>query len=608
MNFQQPGALAWLLPLGGVIVALYLLRMRRKDFLVPATFLWPERQDEVRANSLFQRLRFNWLMILQLLALALLVFGLARWQVREQGLAGKVTVVVLDTSASMKASDVAPNRFAVAVAAVREMVAKMQAGDQMALISAGPSAKVIFPLSDDPARMNAALKSLACTDSESDLGEALRLGTALVGGIDGSKIVLVSDGCAEPVENFSPGKSELLYQMVGTSGNNLAIQALGTAEGQDGRSLYVGVKNFGSRQAKATVTVYSDGNPLFSSQAIINANSTWGSTVSAPAGANLYQAKVTSDDLLKADNEMVIPASEGASLRVLLLTQGNLFLERALSLDPRVTLDRAESVPETVVAGSPGKPVYDLVVFDGPKEVAVKAKAVLNFGSAGPASPVTATGQAKKPSFYQAESHRIVADAGLDSVYIDQCEKVSPKGGAKVLADGSSGPLVVYSQGAVHQIYVAFRPLESDWPLQTGFPVFIGNVLDTLATDTDRGVRQVRTGQSVSFLATEQNTLPVRLPGGQTLQIRPTGGRYYVRAFESVGKYVVGGSGSPTTVYANLRSDTESAIQPNEAFQAGGGSVVGKRSTDRFADLWKPLAILALLVLCGEWLLFARRS
>jgi Ca-activated chloride channel homolog len=83
MNLVSPWSLLWALPLMGIVVALYLMRMRRRDVVVPASFLWPPRTDEVRANAPFQRLRFSWLLLLQLLALALLVLALV-WPARSR--------------------------------------------------------------------------------------------------------------------------------------------------------------------------------------------------------------------------------------------------------------------------------------------------------------------------------------------------------------------------------------------------------------------------------------------------------------------------------------------------------------------------------------------
>src|SRR6476646_863622 len=110
MIFQNAAQLLWLLPLLGVIILLYLLKMKRRELRVPATFLWPAKTEEVRANSLFQRLRFSWLMVLQILALALVIAALARPQTIQRGLAGKVTVLVIDASASMGSTDISPSR------------------------------------------------------------------------------------------------------------------------------------------------------------------------------------------------------------------------------------------------------------------------------------------------------------------------------------------------------------------------------------------------------------------------------------------------------------------------------------------------------------------
>jgi len=83
MSLVNAGALFWLIPLAGIIILLYLLKMRRKEFKVPASFLWPNMTTEVRANSLIQKLRFSWLLVLQLLALCLVVLAFARPQIRS---------------------------------------------------------------------------------------------------------------------------------------------------------------------------------------------------------------------------------------------------------------------------------------------------------------------------------------------------------------------------------------------------------------------------------------------------------------------------------------------------------------------------------------------
>src|ERR1041385_704180 len=104
MSFLSPLALIGLLfvPL---VVAMYLLKLRRDDAVVPSTLLWQRLVADLEANAPWQRIRRSLLLLLQLLLVLLLAFVAARPSIeRPAGLAGDV-VVVIDTSASMAAND-----------------------------------------------------------------------------------------------------------------------------------------------------------------------------------------------------------------------------------------------------------------------------------------------------------------------------------------------------------------------------------------------------------------------------------------------------------------------------------------------------------------------
>jgi hypothetical protein len=81
-----------------------------------------------------------------------------------------------------------------------------------------------------------------------------------------------------------------------------------------------------------------------------------------------------------------------------------------------------------------------------------------------------------------------------------------------------------------------------------------------------------------------------------------------VRSARRVGKHELTVDGKTKPVYVSLRSDRESNIEPAKDISLGGGKVKPQRAPVRFADFWRPLALLALLVLGGEWWLYARRS
>lgn len=142
MSFLTPAFL--LLGLLAIpIILLYMLRLRRREVLVSSTLLWQKLMRDREANAPWQKLRRNLLLFLQLLILGALVFALARPFIPIPALASGNTVVLLDASASMQASDVEPTRFDAAKAEVSQIINDLSGSSQMTLIKVGQSASVI---------------------------------------------------------------------------------------------------------------------------------------------------------------------------------------------------------------------------------------------------------------------------------------------------------------------------------------------------------------------------------------------------------------------------------------------------------------------------------
>src|SRR5262249_56638037 len=103
MNFLAPAAFLFALALP-VVVVFYLLKRRRVVRLVSSTLLWQKFLAETQASAPFQKLRKNWLMILQILLLLLAVFALARPYYAAQTRPAQLRVIILDASTSQYAT------------------------------------------------------------------------------------------------------------------------------------------------------------------------------------------------------------------------------------------------------------------------------------------------------------------------------------------------------------------------------------------------------------------------------------------------------------------------------------------------------------------------
>src|SRR5258705_3313456 len=105
MSFLTPLALLSAAIIGPIIVAMYLLKLRREDRRVSSTYLWQRMVRDVEANAPWQKLRRNILLLLQLLLLLLLALALARPFFSTAGITGRNLILIIDRSASMGATD-----------------------------------------------------------------------------------------------------------------------------------------------------------------------------------------------------------------------------------------------------------------------------------------------------------------------------------------------------------------------------------------------------------------------------------------------------------------------------------------------------------------------
>src|SRR5438270_459000 len=94
-----------------LLILLYFLKLKRKPLQVPSTYLWRKSIDDLRVNSLFQWLRDNVLLLVQLLAVLLLIYAVMAFQVHGSTSSGKHYILLIDSSASMGVTDVGQSRL-----------------------------------------------------------------------------------------------------------------------------------------------------------------------------------------------------------------------------------------------------------------------------------------------------------------------------------------------------------------------------------------------------------------------------------------------------------------------------------------------------------------
>ena len=157
-------SLSFLTPLA--LALLYMLRLRRTETPISSTFLWQQLVRDREANAPWQRLRPSLLLLLQLLILAALVIALARPFIEVKTISTGRIVLLLDASASMTATDVAPSRFEAARAQALEMVDLLGADDTMTVIRVAETPEVLAAASRDRLAVREAMEYAQRGDPE----------------------------------------------------------------------------------------------------------------------------------------------------------------------------------------------------------------------------------------------------------------------------------------------------------------------------------------------------------------------------------------------------------------------------------------------------------
>ena len=254
MPLTTPLALLGLLFVPAV-VAMYLLKLRREERVVPSTLLWQRLVADVEANAPWQRLRRSLLFLLQLLLVLILVLLAARPFIeRPAGLARDI-VLVVDTSASMGATDLSPNRLSAAKDAALNALRDLPAGGKVSVVEAGRTARIVAAGSSDLGRVRLAIESIKPTTAAGDLSDALELASELASQSGDAEVLIATDAALASIPTTAVDAKVRVLRVGSERGTrNQAIVALAvrTAPSAVTRSVFMSMANFDLEPRHAT--------------------------------------------------------------------------------------------------------------------------------------------------------------------------------------------------------------------------------------------------------------------------------------------------------------------------------------------------------------------
>jgi hypothetical protein len=642
-----------------LILALYFLKLRREPVEVSSTYLWRRAIEDMHVNSLWQRLRRNLLLFLQLLIALLLLLACLRPSWQGTTLQGERFVFLIDNSASMTATDVSPTRLEVAKKQIDDMIrTQLKSGDAAMVISFSDRARVEQAFTSNHELVRQRVSRIEPTQYSTDISEALRLAAGLANqgrlSVDArdiraaemlpATVYIFSDGGITTTPDFSWGNLKPNFVSLGDeSVSNIAVTALGVSENptRPGELQVVAqVHNFSPESSEArtvTLSLYLDdatGSRLIDAADLeVPAGQSAGAEFTLELiDSGSLRIEIDEPDALMLDNRAYAAINSSRKSKVLLVTAGNSLLERALTTEDAARIAEISKIgPEAMETEGYQKPAadgaYDLIIYDQCSPPTLPRANTLFIGSAPKDTSWSLGDEQPRIQIIDIDiSHPLMKYLDFGDVQlIGFGQPVNGPEGKKVLLDSDVGPMcviapregfedVVLGFGIVRRDADGAEYVNTDWPRRLSFPLFAKNVLEYLGGGGElEATVNVQPGQIVP-LRTSDPVTEVVVESPDTTKTRVPRGRENTYAFsrtDSTGIYKVTlpkRDDSPQLFAVNLFDSVESNIAPKKTIETTWNKVSAEAHWEPARhEGWRWLVAIALIVAIVEWYIYNKR-
>ena len=597
MKLFAPWAL-WFLGSMPIIIMMYILKQKFEEREISSVYLWQQVLKDIEVNTPWQKLKKNLLLLLQLLAALLLVLALADPFVNLKGSDYASLIVVIDNTGSMNASFDQDSRLERAKDLAADVVKNTATGTQITLISAGRNPKVELSNTSDKLEALRRIKLIAATNTSGDIDDAVSMVKAISKQAQTYKAVFFTDSGV----NLEGLNGEIVS--VAKSVDNVSLDML-THSIKDGRiKLLLRATNHGSTDVTREVTIFGDNKVLD----IQNIQLKSGETKSVLAesdgqGLSYIYAELNEKDGLNSDNTVFDVVEPSQLQKVLLVSQSNLFIEKAFSIIDNVELYKSN--PGDEIQGE-----YDLYIYDGMVPSSLPQKGSIMMINPPSTNPLVRVAGEVEGGNVKAARHNLTKYMENTSFAVSKLRDIElPYYADELLETGNGTAAYVGQYKERKTAVIAFDLHNSDFVLTPEYPIFMHNVAGYLINIASGDRSVYKSGDAVAI-----NPIPdasaayIKSAENKRYEVEL---KYPILPFdntEEIGIYTLvqkaEGGESQSLFAVNFPSETESNTRvqqnvQNKEVEEGKAFIAGRRIV-----AW--LLVLVLLIAAIEWMVYIR--
>jgi Ca-activated chloride channel family protein len=606
MALMNPTALLYAL-LIGALVLIHFRRRSRTTLRVSNLQLWQAASQARETQPILERPRASWLLAVQVLFLAAVILALTQPVVWVGSAQPRTVVLVMDCSASMNARERGGTRFDLARGKARALIDQLGGEDRVLLVEARSQPMMHEYAGSERAAAGRALEALRPTQAPSDINEAVLLALASVPKGEPAEVFVFSDGTRNALVPDKPLAGRVRYVQTGETDANLAVTRLAVRSNPlsaHDSALFAEVANLSSQPRECRLELRLEEAVLADQTVSLAPREQKAYVAALPAGREgIIRATIHATDDFGVDNQAYAVAGR-LKFSALLVTEGNLFLEKGLQVNPQIIGSVARPEEWTAVS----RERYDVVILDGfvPPVLPPANYLILRYGQ-----PAPLLRGIREPVLLRPE-HPVTSLVDLSNVVIEQAVSVEVPPSGVALMSGGGQPLIVASEaGAFRTVEIGFDVRASNLPLTPSFPVLLSNALQWLGPSSADEGGQVASGTPLRWRVPAGacgGKAVVVPPGSPAVEVSVRDGIVAYERTDTTGVYEVRCGAETLRTAVNLLNAGESNIRPVVPANDPAPRLSAPAQQVRTGtDLHIALLSVACLLWASEWLYSSRR-
>ncbi len=487
-----PLALLVLIP---VIILLYMLKQKAKEYPFSSSMLWREIYNNIEATKPWEKLKKNLLMILQIVTVLLLIFALMAPYLKRGGRRFDNVILVIDTSASMGIRyNEDRTRLEEAIERACDYVDTLSETAQVTILTSDQEAGIVKSNVTDKSDLRKALREIQGTDLKGDAGTAVSVVQSMANQWEQYEAVFLTD---TPVEL---GSLEAQVINLYTDYQNLSMDYIGYGTeydeaGNPSLTVIGKITNGTASDVVTDVNLYGDDTLLMvQSVQVPAASSQFFYFQQVDFNGNVLMAEINNKDDLEADNRAYAARRGQGQERVLLVTNDNMFLEKAIVNVSWVDLYKTNQLSAV------GKDEeFDLYIFDGMVPDTLPEEGNIIYMNPPPGNGITVSASITSVNLEFLETEITSYVSGFHFGVSSAREFERPVWADNFISSGSGCVGYFGIDGQRRVAVLGFDLHDSDLALQAEFPILVSNLMDYMMVSGMVSEDYYETGDKIVF-------------------------------------------------------------------------------------------------------------